>query len=241
MAPLHALLIDLDGVLRLWPDQDGPEFTRRFGLAPSGLREVAFAPRLLLPAITGEISDASWRAQIVLELARRFPDADGAGAVAWWSDSPGEVDPEVARLIGRCRRRCPVVLVTNGTSRLSQDLERLGLTTLFDRVISSSAVGAAKPDAAIFLAALAAAGVRAEHALFVDDTPGHVEAARHLGMVGHRYANVVYLQAVLEQHALCFAGSGGPYPTRHTADPPFERVIDSWRSTALWLALARAG
>jgi putative hydrolase of the HAD superfamily len=199
---IQALLIDLDGVIRTWRSQDDPEAERSFGLPAGAIRRVAFAPERLLPAITGQVADSIWREQIAAALARQFPDADVAGAVRWWSASAGAVDQDVLALVAGCRQRARVVLVTNATSRLPEDLRRLGLDTAFDQVINSAVVGAAKPDRAIFAAALAAAGVDAADALFVDDTPGHVEVARRLGMAVHRYAGAAELRQVLRAHAL---------------------------------------
>ncbi len=185
---VRTLLVDLDGVIRLWHQQEDPAAEASFGLPPGSVRRVAFAPERLQPAITGRIRDEVWRAQIRDQLALEFPGADAAGAVAWWSAPCGEVDRAALELIAACRARAAVVLVTNATSRLPDDLRRLGLDGAFDHVVNSSVVGAAKPDPAIFRAALAAAGVAApEEALFIDDTPGHVEAARRLGIAGHHY------------------------------------------------------
>ena len=62
---IQALLIDLDGVIRLWDGQNDGSIERDFGLPPRTLTTIAFAPALLRPAITGKISDESWRQQIV--------------------------------------------------------------------------------------------------------------------------------------------------------------------------------
>ncbi|HMQ30505.1 MAG TPA: hypothetical protein PKD53_07235 [Chloroflexaceae bacterium] len=83
MALARALLIDLDGVLRSWRGQDDPATERGFGLPPGSIRRVAFAPERLLPAITGAVSDATWRAQIAAALAEQFPAADTARALRW--------------------------------------------------------------------------------------------------------------------------------------------------------------
>jgi putative hydrolase of the HAD superfamily len=203
---IQALLIDLDGVIRTWRSQDDPEAERGFGLPAGAIRRAAFAPERLLPAITGQVADSIWREQVAAALARHFPGADAAGAVRWWSAMPGEVDRDVLELVAACQQRVCVVLVTNATSRLPDDLRHLGLDTAFDHVINSSAVGAAKPDAAIFAAALAAAGVDAPNALFVDDTPGHVAAARRLGICGYQYTNAARLREVLQGHGLLPAG-----------------------------------
>lgn len=199
---LRALLIDLDGVIRLWRSQGDPASEASFGLPPGSVRRVAFAPERLQPVITGQIRDEVWRAQIRDQLALEFPEADAAAAVAWWSSPYGEVDRAVLGLIGACRSRAAVVLITNATSRLPDDLRRLGLDGAFDHVVNSSVVGAAKPDPAIFRAALAAAAVEAAGAFFVDDTPGHVEAARRLGIAGHHYRGPEALRDELRARGL---------------------------------------
>lgn len=199
MIAIKALLIDLDGVIRTWHGQDDPATERAYGLPPGAIRRVAFAPERLLPAITGRVADAVWREQIAAELGREFPEADTAGAVGWWSASSGDVDLELVDLLSAYRQRIKVVLVTNATSRLPHDLRLLGLDKLFDHVINSSAVGAVKPDPAIFAAALAAAGVQSSEALFVDDKLEFVEAARRIGIAGHHYVDAESFRAVLQQ------------------------------------------
>jgi putative hydrolase of the HAD superfamily len=69
-------------------------------------------------------------------------------------------------------------------------------------VINSSVIGAAKPDPAIFRAALTAAGAEAADALFIDDTLGHVEAARRLGIAGHHYTGPAALRDELRAKGL---------------------------------------
>lgn len=210
MAMIRALLIDLDGVIRLWRAQEDPVAEASFGLPPGTVRRIAFAPERLQPIITGQVTDETWREQIRAAIARQFPQADAAGAVAWWSSPYGEVDGAVLELIGACWRQTVVVLVTNATSRLPDDLRRLGLSAVFDHVVNSSAVGAAKPGPAIFGAALAVAGVEAAEALFVDDAPEHVEAARRLGLAGHHDTDPAGLRSELLAYArgcLCSARS----------------------------------
>jgi putative hydrolase of the HAD superfamily len=63
-----------------------------------------------------------------------------------------------------------VVVVSNWDSSLAQVLERVGLADVIDGVVSSAAVGAAKPDPAIFEAGLALARVAAGEALHVGDS-----------------------------------------------------------------------
>jgi HAD superfamily hydrolase (TIGR01509 family) len=154
----------------------------------------------LQPVITGKISDETWRRQITQQLAEQFPDCDAAAAVARWSAPAGAVDRQMLALLRRCRQRVPVGLITNATSRLPHDLERLGLTDEFDTIINSSVVGAAKPDRQIFLAALAALQARPETTLYIDDSPGHVQAAAELGIVSHVYAGHNDTEQLFERH-----------------------------------------
>jgi putative hydrolase of the HAD superfamily len=77
-------------------------------------------------------------------------------------------------------------LVTNNAREFRAGWRRLlPLAELFDAVIDSSEVGLRKPDPAIFALALRElGGVAPEHAVFLDDFPGNVAAARRLGMHG---------------------------------------------------------
>lgn len=63
-----------------------------------------------------------------------------------------------------------IVVVSNWDVSLAEVLERVGLAPLLDGVVTSAAVGAAKPQRAIFAHALALAGVAAERARHVGDT-----------------------------------------------------------------------
>ena len=63
------------------------------------------------------------------------------------------------------------VVVSNWDVSLRDVLDRTGLAPLLDGVVISAEVGAAKPDAAIFERALTVAGVGADEAVHVGDTP----------------------------------------------------------------------
>jgi putative hydrolase of the HAD superfamily len=63
-----------------------------------------------------------------------------------------------------------VVVVSNWDVSLADVLERVGLAPLVDAVVTSAAVGAAKPSPAIFAHALGLAGVAAQDALHVGDS-----------------------------------------------------------------------
>jgi putative hydrolase of the HAD superfamily len=75
------------------------------------------------------------------------------------------------------------VVVSNWDASLHERLQETGLAPLVDGALASAEVGAAKPARAIFDAALALAGVRADAAWHVGDTPAaDVEGARAAGL-----------------------------------------------------------
>lgn len=179
--PFDAVLCDVDGVLRHWPEADDIEIAH--GLPVGAILAAAFADDRLNPALTGQITDAQWRAAVAEDLAVACGDAGRAtAAVTAWSELTPRVDERVLELLTAARRQCPVALVTNATTRLESDLRRQGLLTAADAIVSSARVHVAKPDQRIFQIAAAQAGADPCRCLFVDDTAAHVAAAGRLGM-----------------------------------------------------------
>lgn len=199
---IRALLTDLDGVIRIWDAENDARAEQAAHLPPGALRSAAFSTDLLSRAITGRIRDEEWRQQVASRLHEQFPGCDAQRAVSLWSAPSGRVDSTVLELMRTYRQRVNVILVTNATSRLPDDLARLGLLEEFDHIINSSAIGHAKPKAEIFRAALDAAGTSATETFFVDDSPANVAAAVQLGMIGHVYETVDSLRSELTKHGL---------------------------------------
>lgn len=90
-----------------------------------------------------------------------------------------ELFPDARAVLERLAADYRLAALSNGNA----DLSRIGLDHLFDSVLSAEKVGRAKPDAAMFLRALADTGTAAGEALHIGD---HVEqdvlAARGLGL-----------------------------------------------------------
>jgi putative hydrolase of the HAD superfamily len=193
--PFDAVLCDLDGVLRRWPDLTDLDLAH--DLPPGTLAAAAFAPARLLPAVTGECTDEQWRAGVEADLARTCGPARAAGLVAAWTALTGEVDPAVAALLAAARRHVPVVLVSNATTRLEADLAGLGVDLPADHVISSALAGVAKPDPRVYHLAAELAGAPVRRCLFVDDSAGNVEAADALGMTALHFERPDQLREAL--------------------------------------------
>lgn len=91
---------------------------------------------------------------------------------------------DAAPLLSELRSRgLRLVAASNWDASLSEGLERAGLAQYLDGAVSSAVVGAAKPDPAVFLAALEIARCEPSEALHVGDSPdGDVEGARAAGI-----------------------------------------------------------
>ncbi|MFE5474773.1 HAD family hydrolase [Nocardia sp. NPDC056541] len=184
MRRFEAVLCDLDGVLRQFDHDRQRDIEEHYGLP---VLATAFAPEQIRPAILGQITAEQWLASITAALGGH-PDAvravDAFAAVDFW------VDEQVRDLLTEVRARVPLVLVTNAMDNLDIHLARMRLTDFADTVISSAAVGIAKPDLRIYEIAAEAAGVAPNRCVFIDDRPENVSAARSLGMTGIHYRGI---------------------------------------------------
>jgi putative hydrolase of the HAD superfamily len=208
---VDAVLCDLDGVLRQWPDT--ADLERAHGVPPGTLAATAFAPHRLLPAITGRCTDEQWRAAVAEDLRAHTTTAEEL--VAAWSRGAGAVDEEVAALLAVVPG--PVVLVTNATTRLESDVDALGLARHVDGIVSSARLGVAKPDPGIYLAAAVAAGTPPRRCLFVDDSAANVAAAEAVGMTGHHFTGVAGLRAAFASRG--WSPRAGSRPRRPGTPP----------------------
>ncbi|OKH99344.1 hydrolase [Streptomyces sp. CB02923] len=190
-----AVLCDFDGVVHLWDPDGMSALDRSWGLPEGTLAGTAFEDALLSAAVTGHLSDEQWRHRVAEILAPVCGSPERArDLVAAWSALTGRVDTDVVELLAALRGKVPVVLVSNATTRLEAYLAEAGLTDAFDAVVNSARVGAAKPDPRLFRAAARRAGADERRCLFVDDTAGHVAAARAAGMTGLHYQHIGQLR-----------------------------------------------
>lgn len=195
---VEAVLCDVDGVVRHWDPGGMTGLDRAYGLPEGTLAATAFAPDRLLPAITGRATDQQWRAAVAADLAEACGSAKRARTlVDAWNSLQGKVDQAVREILAALRGKVPVGLVSNATTRLEEDLDKLNLFGLVDFVISSARVGVAKPDAGVYLKAAQRAGVPAGRCLFVDDTARNVAGAHAVGMMGLHYRNVDDLRSAV--------------------------------------------
>jgi len=100
------------------------------------------------------------------------------------------VNEDMLKLMRRLHGHYKLAVLSNSPPGLTQWLDDWGMLDLFDAVFCSGDEGIAKPDPQAFVLTLERLGIRPEEAVFVDDTPEHVEAARALGLRGVVFTTV---------------------------------------------------
>ena len=97
------------------------------------------------------------------------------------------------------KRYCLAVLSNTDPIHVAELEKRFDFFRFFKHRIYSCVVGASKPSPLIFRAALQACRTTADNAIYIDDIPVYVEAARQLGMRGIVFQSPDQLIADLEQ------------------------------------------
>ena len=196
---VDAVIIDLDGVIRHWDNEAIPAAEKELGLPPGTISDAAFAPARLDRAMRGLLTAEDWYDEIGATVAGRHP-VDAEAVAAAFSEIGWRIDESVLDLVSEVRRiaQVPVVLLSNASTRLDEDLLVSGIASSFDATVSSADIGVTKPDAKAFLAAAEAAGVDPSRCLLVDDTSANIAGARALGLRTVHFEDVESLDDELQ-------------------------------------------
>ncbi len=198
MKGIRYILSDLDGVIRHFSPERDWEIEQRCGLSQGALLGAAFEKTLLTRAITGLISDEAWRTEIVDLISKTVPSHLAVQAVKDWSAFPGNVDDRYLAYLKNQFPMLPVAVLTNGTSRLHQDLKTLGISDRFFKVFNSAEIGFCKPDKNVFHHVVETLACETDEIFFIDDALSHVKAAKELGMIVHHYRSFDEFQKSIE-------------------------------------------
>ncbi len=210
MPPLKLLTIDLDDTLwpcdppirlaeaRLlaWLGAVAPNLAQTQG--PTGLRAHRLGLMGERPDLAHDVTALRRESLRLLlaEFGHREDLADEGMALFLETRNRVEPYPEVAAALGALAERYCLVSVTNGWPGAlpappacppslggNSDLDRAPLRGLFHHSLTAGAVGAAKPDPAMFHRALELAGVAPAEALHLGDDPAlDVSPAQALGL-----------------------------------------------------------
>ena len=176
---IRAVFFDFDGVLTT--DKTGSTTTTRYisqetGIALSAVK-AAFA-RHNAALTLGETTHERIWPELCDELGRPL---DISLLREAFESTP--LNEDMFRLARELKRAHRVGIITdNKKDRIDHLRRRHSLDELFNPVIVSAEVGADKSGSAIFQAALDGAGVRADEAVFIDNSNDNLVAAEALGM-----------------------------------------------------------
>ncbi|MFD1800594.1 glucose-1-phosphatase [Mixta tenebrionis] len=130
----------------------------------------------------GEISDEEFAANLCAELDIALSYEQ---FVSGWQAIFVGLRPEVIEIMQQLRRRGERVVILSNTNRLHCDYwpsQYPQVRQAADQLYLSQETGMRKPEARIYQYVLEQEGVSADRAIFFDDHPENIEAARQLGI-----------------------------------------------------------
>jgi putative hydrolase of the HAD superfamily len=177
---VQAVCWDLGGVLlRTFDWSKRRAWEVRLGLHPGALERRIFDADVGRRAMLGQATAADVWDDLARSLGLSAPDRDQLTADFFSGD---RLDADLMEYIAALRARVRTGLISNAWAGIRQVLGDGGGETTFHDMVISAEVGLAKPDPAIFRLAVERLNVPAAAALFIDDLPANLEAARVSGL-----------------------------------------------------------
>lgn len=202
---IRAVVLDIGSVLEVIDDTVFPEpFERRHGLAPGSVLAASRA----LPGDPGlgEIGTAEVRATWQRELG--VDDAATDELVEdFWRWYVGTLDRELFDWFAGLRPRWLTGILSNSAPGARERERCWAFEDVTDDIVYSHEVGLMKPDPRIYELTARRLAVRPEEVVFLDDVPGHVEAARAAGW--HGVVHVDTARSIEEVEGIIAARKGG--------------------------------
>ena len=184
--PLDWVLFDVGDVLEICDDGEWPRtWSQRFAQS-LGIDAGEFEARVA----AAELPAAQVRDDVEKEYWQLLGDAVGADSVLldrmvadFWDFYCGEPNTELVQFARSLRGTVGVAILSNsGDGARREEERRYGYSAIFDPICYSHEIGATKPNAAAYAAALNVMGAAADEVLFVDNAPSCVEGARQCGI-----------------------------------------------------------
>lgn len=188
ISSIKAVIWDVGGVLIRTQDQHPRErLAKSYNLTRAELSAMVFDSEEAVRATIGEIPESVLWQMVAHTLNISAGKLANFKQQFWVGDC---FDQELNDFIGKLRPRFKTGLLSNAWSEARKETdERFHLLDVFDVWVYSAEVHLAKPDPRIYQLALEWLGVQPQEAIFVDDFPANIEAAKALGMHGVRFEN----------------------------------------------------
>lgn len=184
-------------------DKKREEMARQLGMPAEQVWEYLFEGEAARDWMTGQLNWEEFWTRVLGPRGLTTPAEIEAFAENFRSYADG-LNPAILVLIGELRKRYKLAILSNASWTV-EELEKIlysdfGLPDdLFNIVITSRAVGAVKPEKAIFQYALTQLNVRPEQAVFIDDSPRFTKGAAQMGIHAHTFTTPTALRGFLEE------------------------------------------
>lgn len=200
--PLRLVLFDFDGVLARYSREARlGEIARIAGCSRAQVAAALFDSGLERAYDGGLLDTADYLQRLGGALDCGIDEAAWIGARVAGS----RVDPATLELVASVATRVPVGVLSNNGPLMVEAMRRI-IAPLFPmldgRVLCSGALGARKPDRAVFELALAHFAARACDTLFVDDLFVNVQGARAAGLHADTVVDGRSMRKVLRRYGL---------------------------------------
>ena len=166
-------------------------------LEPGTINHIMFESRAWQDALVGRISALHFWQKIGPELGLESREEIDAFRRRYHADE--SINREVLRIIRQLFGRYKLAVLSNWPAGLADWLSDWGILDLFEVVYCSGDEGRIKPDPVAYNTTLMRLGVLPGESVFIDDTIGHVEAARSLGLFGIWFKNAGQLERDLNR------------------------------------------
>lgn len=196
-AMIRAIIFDFGRVISApRPPARFREYESELGIATGSINRIMFDSPAWQDALVGRLTMQAFWAAISPALGLTTPGEIDTFRRRYYRDE--SVNPAVLRLIRRLHGDYRLAVLSNHPPGLDHWLRDWGLRDLFDVLYCSGDEGRAKPDPAVYLATLDRLEAEPAETVFIDDTEGHVTAARALGIHGIVFSDAQRLERELE-------------------------------------------
>jgi len=172
-------------------------YEEELGLDPDTINSIMFDSQAWQDTLLGRKTTEEFWHLIGPELGLNTADEVNRFRRRYHADEA--INEAVLDLIRKLRGRYKLAILSNAPPDLTRWLADWEMRDLFEVVFCSGDEGMIKPDPAAFKLTLERLGVEPGEAVFIDDTPEHVEAARKLGIQGIIFTTAAALKDDLKK------------------------------------------
>ncbi len=183
----RAVFFDLGGVIvRTEYQAPRQRLAEQFGMDYEDIEKIVFGNSSSARASVGEITEEEHWQHVMKTL--KLPPSE-AGRVKREFFAGDVIDRTLLEYLRSLKPKYKVGAISNAWNGLRAFIEREKFADVFDAIIISAEVGAAKPSEKIYRIALEQLQVKPKEAVFVDDFIENIEACEKLGMKGVHFTD----------------------------------------------------